>query len=241
MVEPNSEIQRSEKINPSLTIADISNSAQSIDTDGLATFSSDGAIVANREQLRKIIDLPALKAVEVLYDDNIQTYGSSANGVNFGDGTASVGIIYNSLSAENRQIADKMVEQGLAKASRPNDIEHRGGSKQITIHTQMELTSKVSDISAALEKFANYFKPQDILYGREKVTDDWLERQAKAYGANLSDFGSTRDEQVESFTSPQGYYDKQTGEIWASKELYNKHVAYMESQKITERHVDDTI
>lgn len=42
-------------------------------------YNSEGAIVKNREELRKIIEEPCLPACLTLYDKNIQTVSSSAN------------------------------------------------------------------------------------------------------------------------------------------------------------------
>lgn len=172
-----STLEKGTFFDPDLKISQIDNSAQSMDVENLAQGGSEGAIVSAREQLAKIIDLPALKAVELLYDKNVQTHSSSANHLDCG-GFATINICHDSLSDENKAISDGMIADGLIACSTPDDPTYRGGSKAIIIGVPVNLESSVGQISDLLENLASHFKPQDVLCGRKKMfKNGWLETQ----------------------------------------------------------------
>ncbi len=220
-----STLEKGTFFDPDLKISQIDNSAQSMDVENLAQGGSEGAIVSAREQLAKIIDLPALKAVELLYDKNVQTHSSSANHLDCG-GFATINICHDSLSDENKAISDGMIADGLIACSTPDDPTYRGGSKAIIIGVPVNLESSVGQISDLLENLASHFKPQDVLYGREKNVQEWLARNARPYGMDVDEFGDTIQEQIYAL-SPNSYYDAENNEIFACKELYEKHIEYI--------------
>jgi len=72
---------------------------------------SIGLPIATRDEIVKLVEVPLVKACEILYDLNIQTMSTSANKGNVGDG-GHISINPDSLSDENRKIAEEIGSVG---------------------------------------------------------------------------------------------------------------------------------
>lgn len=66
---------------------------------------SRSALIKSKEEIKKFVEQPLLKACEVLYDKNIKTLASSANKKDIEIGEAYIIIDYDSLSDNNKEIA----------------------------------------------------------------------------------------------------------------------------------------
>lgn len=74
-------------------------------TDLPAIWGPRGIQVTNREHLAEIVDLPLVKACQILFDKGIRTICSSANSSSINLGHAIIEIDMRSLSPWNKNIA----------------------------------------------------------------------------------------------------------------------------------------
>src|SRR3972149_5331997 len=76
----------------------------------LPSIDRSAGEVLTREAIKDIVEPARVKACEHLYDKNIRSISSSANQKDVASGNAYVEIDYDSLSDENRKIADELCE-----------------------------------------------------------------------------------------------------------------------------------
>lgn len=146
------------------------------ESKGLVCISSEGCIPLSRDYIALYADEACIEACQKLYDLNIQTINSGANtdgrdGITY---EAFIGISYDTLSDENKLIANNMIKEGII-----GPIISTGHNKERIISIRVPLTSRstVGEISDKLMTLANYFTIQDVLYGR--YTRDEFERKYK--------------------------------------------------------------
>ena len=224
------------------------NSAEVLDYGG-----TEGVIVKNREDLKKIIEAPCLEACLDLYDKNIQTVNSSANAREIGD-MAYIGINYDSLDNENRKILDFLVEEGIIEPFELSDNPEQRGGRIFAIKVPVFEDDSVGTISDRFMQIASKFQPQDVLYGKhDKVqliselanyhvdlfTDDKngesdVELTYEYVLAKLSKYyGISNEEDL--FESLYGYkYDEELDLYWENQELYDKHKQYRTVKRVNE-------
>ena len=76
----------------------------------LSPIERSAGEVLTREAIKDIVEPALVKACEHLYDKNIRSISSSANQKDVASGNAYIEIDYDSLSDENRKIADELCE-----------------------------------------------------------------------------------------------------------------------------------
>ncbi|MBR5939612.1 hypothetical protein IKZ77_03735 [Candidatus Saccharibacteria bacterium] len=104
------------------------------------------SIIVRRNELKDIVEEPCLKACELLYDKNIQTVASSANGQNFGltdTQNATITINYTSLSDDNKAIVKSLQEEKQADEIKATTGRGRDGTSEFFIFTPMTKSSTV--------------------------------------------------------------------------------------------------
>jgi len=187
--------------------------------------NGEGLIVP-RSELKDIVEEPCLKACELLYDKNIRTEASGANGQNWGD-DAFIAIGYESLSDENKAIAEKLIEENEAD---PLSTHH--GSKdtaRLLIHTPIAKSSTVQEVSDKLVAIASKFKEQDVLFGRKDYdelcdnVEEFVELLRRFYGVK----DASSEELGEWAEDIYGKYDKESNSFWKNEELLEKHRKYI--------------
>lgn len=157
-----------------MLIKDLSNEKQSFSLDSEDCFlqGSEAVIVSKRDILEKIIDLPCLAACQYLYDCNIRTTGSSANYQNVTD-FGTIEIDYNSLDEENKKIYYQLVETGILEKK---DLKiGRNNTYDFSLKVPINNNTTIDEFSEKMYKLAQFFQPQDILYGRYS-TDEMIEK-----------------------------------------------------------------
>lgn len=195
---------------------------------------SRGCIVT-RDELKRIVELPCVPVALSLYDKNIRTREADANQNSIKNGYAEITIDINSLSEENKEILRKKYPKQYEKAmNNPNKEE-----VTFAFRVQINKNSTVEQVSEAFLKLTEDLESQDVLYGREKMGDvleECIYREVVTLNENETkeDVIQTlfRDKQSIEVIQEYGllnsmeYFDFESNEIWATKELYDKHKAY---------------
>lgn len=177
---------------------------------------SEGKIVENREILRKFIEAPCLPACLALYDKNIRTHSSSANKQNIGN-TGDIKIYYHSLDENNKQIANQLIDTGIAIFN--SHINSWNPEESITISVPINREDTVGIVSDRFMQIVSQFQQQDVLYGRLTYKD--ILEEASANGISPEGI-------IEVF---EYIYDEELDIYWLNQELYNKHKQYQDKLK----------
>lgn len=206
-------------------------------------LSTEYAIVQNREDLRKIIEEPCLPACLALYDKNIQTVNSSANKREIG-GQAYIGINYDSLSENNKQVLDKLIEAGLIEPLNLSDDPQKRGGRDVMVKVPVFEDDTVGKVSDRFMQIVSGFQQQDVLYGRHNE-EDLFQHVIDIYGDMLhpDENGNVEFAEVEDIlNSAYGYvYDEELHIFWETQDLRDKHQKFQERQILTESKKKDDI
>lgn len=166
--------------------------------------TSFGGIIKNKQDLEKAIEKPLLEACEIFYDKNIKTTQSTANAKDIGR-NALIAVDYNSLSLENQKIANNILDITIGK----------GGRITATVKIPIEnANTPVKEISDKTVEIANQFKKQPLTW--TEITT-WKEK--------AHDYGFSSEEECRKEYAPgefPGYYDKENGVFFPSREHYDK-------------------
>ena len=182
-------------------------------------YNPEEAIVKNREDLRKIIEEPCLPACLKLYDLNIQTVNSSANNGNIGD-KAYIGINYDSLDENNKNILNNLINTGIVEPLNLSDDPNDRGGRDVTIKVPIYEKDTVGKVSDRFMQIVSRFEQQDVLYGR--YTHEDVLKEASSIGSDVS---------LEDIVEAYGFiYDDELKIYWHNRELYNKHKQYQNKQ-----------
>lgn len=199
-------------------------------------YATEGAMVKNREDLRKIIEEPCLPACLKLYDLNIQTVNSSANRREIGD-NAYIGINYDSLDENNKKILNKLIDNGIIEPLSLSDNPNQRGGRDFSIKVPIHEDDTVGIVSDRFMQIVSCFEQQDVLYGRLDE-DKELESAVNMYGELLQpdeDGNVAFEDVVDIITSAYGYaYDEELHIFWETKDLMDKHRKFQELQKSKE-------
>lgn len=115
--------------------------------------------VQSREDLKEIVEEPCLKACQQLFDKNIETMDSGCNGENCSD-CAYIIINYDTLDAQNQQIADRMVQRGAVQFLPKSDVCVRNYFNQIFIKVPASPEETVQSVEKKLCSITKDFVPQ---------------------------------------------------------------------------------
>jgi len=169
-----------------------------------------GVEIAGSEAIKELVEKPLVEACKIFYDKNIQTTGSNANLESVYP--AYIDISWDSLSRENRQIAEQM---GLHPI--PSDWGYHGEIIEITMPIS-EKTS-VGDVSNHFKSLANQFVLQDpswmTVYTIEQLKEIYMIPEDK----------EVTPEEFEGY-----YYDPASGKFYLSEEHFQKVKAYEDLQ-----------
>lgn len=121
--------------------------------------------VENREDLAQLVEVPLLGACQNLFDKNIQTYMSSANKKDVG-GNASFSIIYNTLSEENKEVSQKLIEEHIAEYIAGNEVYPTRIQVNIPVNEQTTLGDIEDESSKIVDRFVKqrrWFTPSELM------------------------------------------------------------------------------
>ena len=204
----------------------------------LAQIGTESCIPKNREAIAIYVDEPCLEACQKLYDLNIETYtsGGHVDGKENATGEAFIGIIYDTLSEENKHIVEQLIKEGIIEDIRDN--RGRNNSYTISIKVPIHSDSLVGDISDKLLEIVNYFKQQDVLYGRttyEELKSFYFQLQEDGTYLDMITFSKIEESEIAQKLAEylkEGYIPMITEdgkEYFASEDLLNKHKDYIQS------------
>jgi hypothetical protein len=167
--------------------------------------------IIDKNRLKDLIEKPLLKACEELYDKNVKTIDSGASGKDFrkeGNSIAYIRIDYDTLSDENKKIAQKVC-----------DIE----KSMVIIRIPFYRDTTVQEVERKSLEIAAKFKPQPLLWGGYKKEEiEKLAKKAKEYSGEAG---------VKFFEKIKENFLPETGLSYRSKELYEKAKNYAKSKK----------
>lgn len=138
-----------------------------VQQEAFVFFNSEGTIVRSREYIPLLADEACVKACEYLYDSGLRTLTSGANvdGMPNQKGFGFIGIDYQSMSDENKQIADDLERKGIIEPIIRNPEQR--GAFYVNLKTPITSDMTVGEVEDILLDLAKQFNSQDILYGRE--------------------------------------------------------------------------
>jgi hypothetical protein len=180
-------------------------------------FQTFNVPISKKENIKNVVAGPLLKASEIFWDKNIRTTGSWIEVIQ-GE-TASgdyIEIAYDSLSEENKKIADKLKESDT----------NFGRIKGVRIVLGNNLSAQ--DAQKKSIEIANKFKQQDLLWYSPKTLQNAinnLEADKKRYPKSVKEIDQEIERVKDTWDkelAPGEYFDKATKTIWASEELYKK-------------------
>ena len=165
------------------------------------------------------VEIPGREACLYLYDMNIQTYTFNCHK---DYPNVSLQFVYDTLSEENKKIADNLKERAFLTIKYTGD----GEKKICTISFPAKLDDDVDMISKRLLSVVRLFKYQDIKYGY-RTLDEYLENE-HLHGINYS-----REELIECLNDPESieYYDSNEDLVWRREEYYQKHLEFLKNSK----------
>lgn len=196
---------------------------------------SRGCIVT-RDELKKIVELPCVPVALSLYDKNIRTRESDANQNSIKKGYAEISIDINSLSEENREILRKKYPKQYERAiNNPNKEE-----LPFSFKVRLNKNSTVEQVSEAFLKITEDLIQQDVLYGKESM-EEFFEKLLQNEVVTLNEKETKEDAIQTLFRDKQSiaalqeygelngmeYFDFENNVMWDTKELYDKHKAYL--------------
>ena len=180
-------------------------------------FQTFNVPISKKQDIKNVVAGPLLKASEIFWDKNIRTTGSWIEII---QGEAAGGdyieIAYDSLSEENKKIADKLKQFDT----------NFGGIKGVRIALGNNLSPQEAQKKSI--EIANKFKQQDLLWYKPKTLQDAVENlkeTSKKYPDQLEAVNKEIERVKDTWgqeLNPGEYFDKATKTIWASEELYKK-------------------
>jgi hypothetical protein len=127
----------------------------------------------NVDELNKIVEAPLLPAARLLYERGVQTTESSANPEHDTDGYGKMTINYDTLSEENKHIAQELAQanEQLPPESRPISI-IRSGDGYMAVTMRVPLQGSVDEIAANAAAVAEQFAPQPMYWAPRYTLDE---------------------------------------------------------------------
>ena len=202
------------------------------------TVGTESCIPKDRDAVSLYADEPCVEACQLLYDLNIQTYtsGGHVDGKDNADGIAYIGIVYDTLSEENKKIAEEMIKNGIIDNISNNAA--RGTGLTISLCLPVNSDSLVGDVSDKLVQLASFFQQQDVLYGRHTIDEInssiFTKLDDGNYRNNWTFEVISEEEMQQSLPEWVGYecenmYTSDGITYFVSEDLLNKHLSYIES------------
>jgi len=166
-------------------------------------IEGSGGVPLTRENLANLVEAPLLEACEELYDKNIQTVMSSANLNNVHAGTdAYIDIDFESLSDHNKIIALQLGEVFEMHRIKP--------VKCVKLKFPLSKTTTVGEIRRMAHEAVSEFAQQEMKWAEKYTLDELTEILGAPQGSMSPEDFDDR------------YYDPETGNLYGSKEHYEK-------------------
>ena len=156
----------------------------------------------NTEQIKELVEEPLILACQILYDKNIQTVASNAN-CEGEQGEASIGIDWNSLSEQNRKIAESL---GLTP------IQNEFGQ---TISFTMPITK-----NTVLEQVEDYFSKLAQMFVLQEPS--WIPRYSIDDLKTIYGYPENEEAEPSEFVESGYFYDDVLKTFYESEDHYRK-------------------
>ena len=152
-----SEIKITKKDSPEILITQKITDALKIESINPLNRDKFNVSLKNREDIKRVVELPLIEACEIFWDKNIQTVESSANKENAQNGKGWILLDWDSLSDENKKIAQSL--SGRVRKA-------HGGSETLFYDLEIPMSKDmlVKDISKNATELANKFKKQKLTW-----------------------------------------------------------------------------
>lgn len=174
---------------------------------------TSGLVFRERKEIKELVEPPLVSACEMLYDKNIETWGSSANEKDVRVGWAYIAINRASLSEENRHIYDELP---IENKEVDDEFGPPKDEDDMFIYFPTKSDTTAGDIEQASVKVASGFKKQPMIWAPRMTLDDLR----KTYRISPEE-----DISVEDFIGESGYYyDESSQMFFMSQEHFDKFV-----------------
>jgi len=163
-----------------------------------------GQFIGRRDVIKNIVEFPLVKAVEELYDKNIRTTETTANRGDIANRKKAVIVIdFDTLSEENKEIANKICKVGANKVDEYNYAE---------ISFPVDDSTTVQEIEDRMLTATQQFKIQPLLWAQSRT-----EAEIRKF------FNIPAEENID----PQDYadhyyYDQESKLFYPSEEICRK-------------------
>lgn len=206
---------------------------EEIENDYFAVGGAENCIPKNRDAILLYADEPCVEACQKLYDLNIETFTSGGHVTDILK-NAFIGIVYDTLSEENKKIVADMINLGIIDKIDNN----RGRGLAVNLVVPINSESLVGEVSDKLLALASFFKQQDVLYGRktlQELQDSYFTPLGNGYYKDKCTFeeidASEKEkrlpEYIELFSDK--WYSLDGELFFVSEDLARKHQEYMDS------------
>jgi hypothetical protein len=205
-----------------------------VSTEGPKTgFRTFNVPISKKEDIADVVAGPLVPASEIFWDKNIQTTGSWIESIQGkAGGQDYIEIAYDSLSEENKKIANELKESDT----------NFGGVKGVRIVLGSNLTAEQAQRKSI--EIANKFKQQDLLWYKPQTLEDKLSTLESSKKSYSKDALKAIDQEIQRTKDTWGkelqlgqYFDTATKTIWDSKELYDKSKGAVSAEEKVQRRI----
>ncbi len=186
-----------------------------------------GLLITKKEQIQEIVELPLIKACEEFWDKNIRTYDSSANSKDIEAGHCYIRLDFDSLSEENKRIAEQYGEPY-------EDVKIR----LIQLNFPVTENETVESLATKVVVIADTFEKQAPLWIHPMTLEETINNFEDSHGKEYPDSVQKEKERLlqpgawEAECKRQGkYFDSKTETAWESEEYFRKFDEYFEIQR----------
>ncbi len=177
--------------------------------------------VLSKEDIKDLVEKPLVKACEIFWDKNIKTLESSAN-IKDIKGSGYIGLDFNSLSPENKEIAKQYAEPHELYVNDPNVL-------SVRIPVAINESDTIEMVSNKAVEIANQFNKQKANWISGTTLEEHLIKFEENFGDKYPDAVLKEKERLnepgaweEECKRKGEYFDAQTRTSWPSEELYKK-------------------
>jgi len=218
------EIKITKKDSPEILITQKMTDTLKIENVNPLNRDKFGVGLKNREDIKRIVEVPLVEACEVFWDKNIKTVESSANKENAQNGRGWILLDWDSLSDENKKIAQ--LQNGQVRKA-------HGGSETLFYDLEIPMSKDMlaKDISKNATELANKFQKQKITWASGTTLEDRIAQIEKMRQLPIYKNVDPKewDRQITELKQPgvfesecKGYFDAKTQACWDSEELFKK-------------------
>jgi hypothetical protein len=178
--------------------------------DQVEVIQETGTFITKRENIKKYVETPLVESCEILWDKNIRTVWSSCNAKDFSQGYGVIGIDYNTLSSENKIIAEEI-----------GQLQEDRLGKTLYLKIPLNKNTTIEEAQKISIELANRFKKQKANWVQSFTHDELIASYLLIKGINDE---IKKKNPIEDFVGEDGYLDDTVtpARVYPSKELYYK-------------------